>query len=716
MKIKYFICLSMLYFFFTSVLVAQKNSKENNLPKLGLVTRNGTDSIILRWIIEDRQLFLKGIENGYRILRADFESEKIGKYAEVSLVKPWTKNNWQKTLKAIKDTSLQTYKYLNLGYELIYNNEKYLPSGLANLGEIVNAKSQNELGFLFIIIGSCMDNKTADALGLRWVDRNITKGQKYRYKIEPIGAEKNEKFQGSEMEAEAVNPNLANNTIINPTENEISIELKWKVPNYPIIGYSLDRSEDNGLTFQRLNKSLIVIGEILDSNQNEIGIEFDTTVVMYKPYIYKLIGHTLFADEILVGSCKAMARDRTPVSCIFVPNPESTPGTKALLKWELQCAPSDLVGFKVRRGTNKNGPFTKLLTPNILSPKTTSFIDPLIDMDNENFYVIQTIDTAGNIFTSSPAYLLKTDTTPPREPVWISAKSDTNGLVTLKLMPNPENDFMGFRIMQANQEDHEFSTIIENFSKDSSFKINRFDTLFHDTITLNSLTKFVYYKAFALDRNYNTSKSSKIIKVARPDIIPPVSPVLTSIIPTDTCLILNIIPSSSSDVVNMNIYRSFENDANFEDLGTIKPNDTIFFDGAILAEKTYYYKLTSSDSSNNVSNFSFIQKGRTYDSGIRNGVESFKAVYDNDSKEIVVTWNYKANKSVNEEVFFQVYSSTGDNELQRCAVLAYSNGVFTYRNKVPKLNEIYNYAVRVVTSKGAESEMSKTKSIQILDN
>jgi fibronectin type 3 domain-containing protein len=280
-------------------------------------------------------------------------------------------------------------------------------------------------------------------------------------------------------------------------------------------------------------------------------------------------------------------------------------------------------------------------------------------------------------------------------------------------MPNSESDFLGFRIMQANQEDHEFSTIIESFSKDSSFRINRFDTLFHDTISLNSLTPNVYYRAFALDKNYNISKSSKIIRVIRPDTIAPVIPVLRAIIPTDSCLILSIIPSSSKDVMSMHLYRMADKETNFEFIEILNPKDTIFYDKYLIAEETYFYTLVACDSSKNFSDFSFIQKGKTYDSGKRKGVSSLKAVYDTDSKEIVVSWDYDINETNKEEVFFQVYCSTGENPLERCAVIPYKNGVFMHNVIKPNLNEIYNYAVKVVTSKGAESAMSETKTVKM---
>jgi len=700
----------------SSTLFAQ-NAKTPVVSKIALMARNGNDSIVLRWLTDDKKLFRNGLQNGYRIFRAELNGNKYGKFNKVADVKLWDKAKWDKTLANFKDTNVQAYKYLKMGYAFTIDRAKNVPKEITSLDDIKLAIAQNDLMLLFATMASCMDAQSAEALGLRWVDRNITPGSKYKYRIEAIAVPEKKENEGTEIEAVAEQTKLNSTAKVWPVEGETNIAVKWSFPEEPFIGYSLERSEDGGRTFKRINRDLLLLDNTSSETDSLYGVAADSSVVIYVPYVYRAIGHSLFGEELVIGTCNAMARDRTPVSCIFVPSPEPTAAKNAVIKWELTCNPgSDLKGFWVAKDSSTEGEFKTMLTPNLLSPATTQFVDLNLYNNSANFYRILTLDTAGNVFYSNPVYLLRIDTVPPAAPVWAFGKSDSLGIITLKLNANKDKDFFGFRIAKANQADHDFSTIYETFSKDTNYVVNRADTLFHDTVTLKTLTKHIYYRAYALDRNYNISASSKIIEIKRPDIIPPVAPVLTSITPTDSCLIINIIPSSSEDATKMSLYRRLETDTSFQYLGRMNPKDSIFYDKNLIQEKMYYYTLTASDTDNNTSEFCFAQKAKTYDSGIRKGVENVVTEYDKDSKEIIVSWTYDKDESKNEEIYFQVYCATGDESLSRCSSLPYNDGIFMYKNTNPIGKVIYKYAIKVVTSKGAESPFSAEKSVVIPEN
>jgi hypothetical protein len=130
----------------------------------------------------------------------------------------------------------------------------------------------------------------------------------------------------------------------------------------------------------------------------------------------------------------------------------------------------------------------------------------------------------------------------------------------------------------------------------------------------------------------------------------------------------------------------------------------------------YHYTLTASDTSNNTSEFCFVQKAKTYDTGVRQGVENLIAEYDPDSKEIIVSWSYQKPENKNEEIYFQVYCANGDESLSRCSTLPYDGGIFMYKNTNPIGKGPFKYAVKVVTSKGAESSLSSEKTVLIPEN
>jgi hypothetical protein len=700
----------------SSTLFAQ-NSKTPVVSKIALMARNGNDSIVLRWLTDDKKVFKNGLQNGYSIFRAENNGNKYGKFNKVADVKLWDKAKWDKTLASYTDTNVQAYKYLKMGYAFTIERAKNVPKEITSIDDIKLAIAQNDLMLLFATMASCMDAQSADAMGLRWVDKNITPGSKYKYRIEAISVPEKKENEGTEIEAVAESPKLNATAKVWPIEGETNILVKWAFPEEPFIGYSMERSDDGGKTFKKINRDLLLIDNTSNEKDSLFGALADSSVKMYVPYVYRAIGHSLFAEEMVIGTCKAMARDRTPVTCIFVPSPDATTAKNAVIKWELTCNPgSDLKGFWVAKDSSVEGKFKTIITPNLLSPATTQFIDYNLNNNSDNFYRILTVDTAGNVFYSNAVYLLRIDTVPPAAPVWAVGKSDSIGIITLKLNANKDKDFFGFRIAKANQADHDFSTIYETFSKDTNYIVNKADTIFHDTVTLKTLTKHIYYRAYALDRNYNVSESSKIIEIKRPDIIPPVAPVLKAVTPTDSCLILTIIPSSSEDAVRMSLYRRAEEDTSFQYMGRMNPKDSIFYDKNLIPEKMYYYTLTASDTDNNTSEFCFAQKAKTYDSGVRKGVENVKAEYDKDSKEIIVSWTYEKDEKKDEEIYFQVYCATGASALERCSTLPFNDGIFMYKNPNPIGKGPYKYAIKVVTSKGAESEFCSEKSVLIPEN
>lgn len=691
--------------------VAQQVFKPDT-AKIALLPRTANDSITLRWLVDKFDVLKMGLESGYEIKRAELNGGSWSKFNTVATVKAWSKSQWNNHINSIKDTSSYAYKYAKMAYDIVVEKSS-TSADLSSLEGMQMAKAENDLKFLFATLASCNDRYAAEGMALRWVDKQVQSGKKYRYRIDLVLNTGKIPVLGVEADAQAVPHVSKAKAKIEPIENENNITLNWEIAEEPLISYSLERSDDNGRTFRRLNNEPILMSEKTDSNQISIGTLADTMVQLYKPYIYRVIGNTLFADETLVGQVKAMARDRTPVSSIFVPNPEPISHKVARIKWQLTAPAPDLVGFRIRRDAQREGKFDKILNKNLLSPKVEAFDDATFDPSVSNYYIVETVDTAGNIFRSQPVYLLVVDSIPPAAPNWVKATIDSNGIVTLHLKLNKETDFMGYRILKANQEDHEFSTIIESYTRNDSLFLTGRDSIFYDTVSLNTLTSHVFYKAVALDFHYNESGASKPISVTRPDTIPPVTPLLTAIDVSDTALVLQITPSSSEDVKETKVLRKRQNEDNWTIYQTLKPTETSFIDKNVETNVVYEYALQAIDSNNLSSPISFSLTGRPYDLGVREGINNFEANYDKDSKEVVLTWLYKPTKERNEKVFFLIYRSIGNGSLERYSTVP-NEGQFIFKDSEFSNKGKYNYSIKVVTDTGAESELS-AKMVTIIE-
>ena len=429
--------------------VAAQQIFKPDTAKIALMPRTANDSITLRWLVDKFDVLKMGLESGYDIKRAELNGNTWSKFNTVATVKSWSKAQWNSHINSFKDTGSLGYKYAKMAYDIVVDNQSSAPTDLSSLEGMQMAKAQNDLMFLFATLASCNDRYAAEGMALRWVDKQVQSGKKYRYRLDLVLNTGRIPVIGVEIDAQATPHVSKAKAPIDPIENEDNIVLNWPIAEEPLISYSLERSSDNGKTFRRLNNEPILMSEKIDSNQINLGTLSDTTVELYKPYIYRVIGNTLFADETLVGEAKAMARDRTPVTAIFVPNPELITPKKARIKWKMTASAADLAGFNIRRDANREGKFETILNRGTYPALAAEFDDETFNPEISNYYVVETIDTAGNTFRSPPVYLLVVDSIPPSVPQWEKAVIDSTGIVTLRLKLNKEKDFMGYRISKS---------------------------------------------------------------------------------------------------------------------------------------------------------------------------------------------------------------------------------------------------------------------------
>jgi uncharacterized protein len=681
---------------------AWAQSREKLPAVIGFVSRSTPDSIVLRWLVDDVNLFNNGFTNGYIIERADENDGSWTEFKTVATVKAWPLKQWNDRLSILRDTTQNSYKNFKTAYELLMNTSKKADIDMSDSDAVVEAQTESELEYLFTVIVSCMDIYAADAMALRWVDHNVKEGENYKYRISFADASLYSKYSATEVEAKAETYVSKSKPMIKTIENESSIIMNWILGEEPIIGYSLERSQDNGKNFQRLNKSIVILNEEYDENGNDIATVVDTTVVLYTPYLYRLIGHTLFADEIEIGQVKAMARDRTPANAIFVPNPEPTSGEKAVIEWRMTAKMPDLKGFNVRRDSEREGDFNLKLNESLIPSDKLQFTDENPDPEGTSYYVVETVDTAGNIFRSNPVLLVLIDSFPPSKPVWSMGTIDSTGAVTLVLHINKEKDFMGYRLLRANQEDHEFSVFYESYKRD--YFVQGTDSVFLDTISLNSLTGHVFYKAVALDFHYNQSKPSEALKLVRPDTIRPMPPILKKLLISDTAISLVIVPSASKDVGVIKIYRKSAADTAWVAFDEVSAKERTYNDFQVTPGQKYEYRLTAVDTNDLVSNFSFSLSGIPYFPSTIDAIRNFKAEYDSDAKQVFITWDCIPLKHNYDQVTsFVIYRAKGDAKPERYHSIIYNKQGFFYMDDDISVGSSYTYSIKAITKRGAES-------------
>lgn len=665
---------------------------------LRIIAFNSADSVILRWAPVKHLQWSRLNRYGYRlerfVLDKDSKPRKKGDQIGPDTIKPWTIEKWKQGFKP-------DHLYAPVALQAVHG-KTFAASDFKSESAMIRAKSQEgEMRFAFSLFSADMDGEVANALGLRWVDKGVASDKRVLYRLISLDPE----FPDTAL----VGINRAEQDFLPPApeapqadEMEGRIKLRWNTfPEAPVFtAFILERSDDKK-TWKAVSDLPLVKADPPQALYNEPYLYYtDTTIAQnYKAYFYRVRGISPFAilsepSEVI----SAMGRDKTAP-----PNPElgnvSAKDGKIILSWKYPQTPSDLSGFLVARATEQNGEY-KLLTSTPLFPSARTYTDSSPDVMGENYYVVYAKDTAGNVSASMPAYGFLPDSIAPAKPQKPNGSIDTNGVVTLHWKLGPEADIQGYRVYFANAADHEFSIKTPKPLR---------DTVFKDTITLNTLTKKIYYKIAAVDRNYNHSDVSEILVLQKPDILPPVEPLFADFTVSDTAVVLKMIASSSNDVKEHVLYK--------RESGTEKWNTIItwprgrmpevFTDKNVSGATYYQYALIAIDSSGNKSPFSPTADVRVMPKVSKMELQNLKLNYEAAKREVKITWTKPA-ADVNYYVIYR-----GKNG-KRPEVLTSPSGSTPYFSEIllPQ-NAKYKYLIKAIYSDGGESPMMRAGEVEM---
>jgi hypothetical protein len=683
--------------------------------KIGIIARTYSDSVIVRWAVSKPAVWSICKEFGFILERAPIlQNNSYGEFKSVKegAFKPWTDDQWESYFNSrperVDDSEIDydVFAYLFGSSDQDVSDVKIETSTGNELQNLKDKKSKLDWQLLFAMLSANSSSNAAEGLGLRYVDKDVKFGERYVYKINLAGKSPVYILEEGliEVKVEPYNPNFAKQDI-SASENEGSIGINWNANN-KLSFYKIERSDDNGSTFKKLTKTPLLTMKNKSAENDSSEGYLDTLIVNYKPYIYRVYGTTSFADNVLIGEIKAMGRDRTPPEQPFVPQPEQINDNEVKIIWKMSDTPAkDLKGFYIGRDTSSSGEF-KYITK-LLSPTSREYIDKNFLRDASNFYLVEAVDTAGNISQSYPVYVALNDTTPPVKPEWLKGSMDSVGVVTLILKPNVEKDLMGYRILISNSPEHEFSSIIESFGNDSLDFAGI--TEFKDTVTLETTTPYVYYRAAALDNRYNESELSGIIAIRRPDIIAPIVPVIIDVSVTDKSVTLFFAPSTSEDVNYHVAFRRILGEEKWDSLSALGSTDTTFTDNNVKPNIMYEYSLLAVDSSGLRSEFSFSVTARPYYTGVLTAIKNLKIEYDEKKNGTILNWDYENS----EGVYFVVYRAFEKTLPGRYATVKESESRIFTDEKLTSGKGNYSYAVKVFDNLGGESKMSETVNIYV---
>ena len=658
--------------------------------KIATIARYTKAGAELRWIPDNKTILRLGFDNSFTIERSDSGSNKFEK---ISTVKTFSNAQWDSLI--INEKNTETLSSLQLAADFLFGEKETeqkkisLDKGIAELND---KKNKEDLVYSIFVMTAIKNAKVAMALGLGFIDNTAKADKTYTYRIKLNGESSIYEIEDGIVNVKAsINPNKYKNEVFVYTGDK---QLSFAWPSKPeISGYFVERAAEGETVFKPLNTTpfYAASGSGFDGPTN--GSFMDDSLTNYKWYRYRFYGNSSFGEKIMFAEVKGMPRDLTPPNNPSLKQPQHIKPKEVLVEWSINGDLSDLKGFIVSRSNKDKGDF-QILNKKLLSDKSRNYIDSTFNTEENNYYVVSAIDTAGNLSSSYAAYVALIDSIPPGKPQILSAIIDTLGVVTINVKLGKEKDLKGYMLFKANSPEHEFSVIEEAYKKDSWDSV-AVKTVFADTVTLQSLTPKIYYRVKALDFNYNQSQFSDIIAVIRPDTIPPVTPIFNDVIVGEKKIELRFVPSSSEDVKEHIIYRKTDMEGKWENLKTVESNAFKYVDTTVTTGITYYYSIRAKDLSGLYSKYASAVYGKPYDTGLRPSIENFSVNVE--KKNIVLKWEYPVLKT---EHTFVIYKKDENGQLKQYDTTKEKS--YTDKNT----NKENYYAVKVFTNDGGQSKIS----------
>lgn len=696
-KLKRNVCLmavfTILFMFNNLELKAQQQNNNPRTAEINIIARADTDSVVLRWAPSKSGGWVVANQIGYIIERAKLDPEEPIQRSDYkklndSIIKPFTLERW-------KELTNKNNMFSAIAAQALYGNLfNPQPLNAQNMNVLKNAADELSNRYSFSLFAADNDAFTAKALGLRFVDKDVEQDASYAYRISI--AEKTDQYTFDTTYL--VVDMCSYQKPVKPAglrfeSGDGSIQLFWdNIAELSYSGYYVYRSDDEGKTYRKMNDMPIVT--ITPTNANTLlqSSFTDTATRNYKTYYYQLRGVTPFAELSEAAQVKAFSKDLEAPKAPMIHKPKQINAQEIELSWEMDEIPDDLQGFIVSRSKHSTKNY-HLVTIDPIPKTTFRFIDDM-GGEYEAYYTVAAVDTAGNMAFSLPVLASRIDSVPPAVPTGLTGKISPSGIVTLSWNKGKEKNLKGYRVLQANDSTHEFVQRTGEVYP---------DTVFVDKISLQTLTKDVYYRVAAVNNRYQHSQMSAILELERPDVVPPEQAVFNDVFVTDTNVLLQWYPSTSDDAKMQVLFRRLKEEDSWQALDTFDIQTASFTDNEVEIKVNYEYTIVTIDESGLKSDPAFPVMARPYDTGKRQPVGNLLAEYNDENKTVSLRWTYTPNPK--ERSWYVIYRTSDEGTFKEHKSI--DGSTFSFVDSKPKKGEV-SYGIVVMTSHGGESEMITT--------
>ncbi|HRH68334.1 MAG TPA: hypothetical protein PLB89_02390 [Flavobacteriales bacterium] len=593
------------------------------------IARNTNDSVVIRWSPTNIRTW-EGIRRyGVKVERLTIQQGMTGK-PTADRISPDTIKVW--SMERFRANFPKDHAYAPAVVQALYGKTFAAPPGQPDLRNAMDRANDQQLRWTFCMLFADIDAGSANAMGLRWVDRDLSVDALYLYRVialDPL-----------QRDTALIGVNRKNGpdaiaAVPQPVAEELdgAVRLQWDAgrTGEQFSAYWIERS-GAGKPWSRVHARPFIESMGVAPGPLEVVHYTDTTLTAnYVPYQYRVVGVTPFGEESPPSSTiAAMGRDRTAPSAPVLKEVKDVRG-KLVVYWDQPSAAADLKGFRVEKSPEPQVGFLPL-HEGLLPTTARSFTDTSTFLIGENHFRVVALDTANNASFSLTGYGSLIDSIAPSTPTALTGSIDTLGVVRLHWKVGPEQDLLGYRVFFANATDHEFT---------NRTGVPVGDTTFTDTIPLNTLTKRIHYRIAAVDRNFNHSDLGPILTLLKPDIVPPTAPVFAGQQVSDTTVTLRFVPSSSEDLAHHRLLRKLQGDTIWTELFIWPASDVRreITDGTVNGPAYFSYSIIAVDSAGNSTSAPGTADVRVHKHLRKAGPSGLRGFHDPLSKMVQLNWS-----------------------------------------------------------------------------
>ena len=680
MKIK--LLYSIIVFFLSVLSVLGQVDKLDSIAMergdIQLLTKQYGDSIVLRWGYDQPELWYATLNYGVKVSRKTI-SPTEGSYEELA------------TVKVMPELELEALASKNSKNEMLFvvlqhTYRDWENSTLNDDGDFYGRSSNFINRWSLVHFAADRNRQAAEVAGMRYVDKNVTPGHIYSYKVEALGKEYASDYSVVSSQIRNFVPVLENGK---RKREEVVIEWDRNIHDYHYSGYFIERSSD-GNNFQVLNDIPYVMG--VDDNMNATfgKYAYIDSISNDQAYFYRFRGVDAFGDiSIASNIIKVDQADVTPPPSpfILIEDDEITHLSK-LIEWEQSGDVADIATYHLVR--SKAG--KKVTIRNWATPDMRKKVDRVQEAGVYTYRLIAE-DAAGNQSLSNEFYTKLHDALPPAIPTGLTGTADTTGIITLIWDEHPEPDVIGYYVYAADGTRRDMQR--------QTGEVYR-ARIYLDTVDLNTLNEKRYYSIVAIDKEYKTSAYSDTILVDRPDVIPPAPTHIADYEVSPAGIQLKFIPSSSRDVVEHRLYRKGGVDTMYKLVKSITDWESTYMDTDVESGETYTYKFVAIDEAGLESNVVKEPSLTAYNQN-RSALE-LQALEE--KGKIILTWTGEVDAS---SIF--IFRSKNGGPFITYRTLSSSESKFT--DFAAKKDAEYAYRIQAASKSGVRSPFSNLTKITL---